>query len=100
MSEGRLKRQDERQAVSLPATVNAAGGEVSCEILNISPGGAKIEAQRELDKHAKVELSFDGYGSFKGEVAWRQARFHGLQFDGDRDKIAEILLAIALYRAN
>ena len=103
MSEGRPKskdkRREERQAVKLPALLSTAAGEVTCEVLNISPGGAKVEAQGEFDKHAEVTLSFDDYGRFDGRVVWRQAKFHGLQFKGDHDKIAEILLAVALYRS-
>ena len=99
MTTGRQKRKEDRQAVSLPAKVSSAAGEVSCGVLDISPSGAKIEAEGGFDKDAKIELMFDGYGRFDGQVAWRQAKFHGPQFKGDRDKTDEILLAIALYRS-
>jgi hypothetical protein len=99
MSKGREKREEERQEVSLPAKVTSAGGEIPCQVLNISPGGAKIEAHEEFDKEAEIKLTFVGYGGIDGRVVWRQAGFHGLQFKGDRDKIVEILLAVATYRS-
>jgi len=99
MSKGREKRKDERQEVSLPAKITWAGGEVSCQVLNISLGGAKIEAQEELDKQAEIKLTLAGFGGIDGRVVWRQAKFHGLQFKGDREEIGEILLAVATYRS-
>ncbi len=86
MSENR--RIATRHPVSIPADVTAAGATVSCNLSNLSLGGAFLDHQR-LPMGDRVLLSFrlpghDDAIKTQSTVRWTTQDGIGVQFDGLR----------------
>ena len=64
----------------------------------LSHGGHLVIAQA-LERDAKVELKLGDAARFPSRVAWKQSPYYGLQFQGDREKTTEALMAVAIYGA-
>lgn len=86
MSENR--RIATRHPVSIPANVTAGGETVSCNLSNLSLGGAFLDHQR-LPMGERVHLTFKvpGYDetiATQSTVRWNTQDGIGVQFDGLR----------------
>lgn len=92
-----IERKFERKTALSNATLIIGGAGISCNVVDISPGGAKIKADAELDTGKSVILKIDHFGDFPADIVWQRNNFHGLAFHGDPEKISEILMAMATY---
>ncbi|MDP6172593.1 MAG: PilZ domain-containing protein [Rhodospirillales bacterium] len=97
MAEATSRREHERKSVLVGAEVSAEGKTYVCDVIDISTGGAKIKIEQDLPTQTEVELKFDPYGTFPAVIRWSNDGFHGLKFSGDRDELAEHLMAMATY---
>jgi len=67
------------------------------EIVNISFGGAQVRVGRSLKSGDTAVLIIQPFGSFETEIRWSDGKDVGIKFNGDPDKVAELVMAIATY---
>ncbi|HEY0107859.1 MAG TPA: PilZ domain-containing protein [Rhizomicrobium sp.] len=90
------RRRFRRVEVNLPGRlfVPDSGQEATCQVVDLSPGGASVASQCLPEVGAHVVLYIDGFGRFEGAVARRDGLGFGLRFNATalkREKIAEQL---------
>ncbi|HAK88956.1 MAG: hypothetical protein A2077_00305 [Nitrospirae bacterium GWC2_46_6] len=91
------RRQHDRRNVLLKAGIIMEGQRYDCSILNISTGGAKVQAVFPAGKGRIVQLEIGDFGLFSGTVVWRTDREMGIEFDHDPAEIAEVIIGLAVY---
>ena len=91
------ERKFERKTAMSNAVLTIDAVNVTCNIIDISPGGAKIKTDADLESGASVILKIDHFGDFPADIVWQRNNFHGLEFRGDPEGISEILMAMATY---
>jgi len=74
-----------RQRLLRSGTLYWSGISIPVRLRNISAGGARIEAERELCSGAEVELDLGEAGFHVAEVRWSNDGQIGLRFAGDFD---------------
>jgi len=68
---------------------NDKGGDtMDCTVLDISPGGAKLQTSDPLPASTSVRLKLSHGGDFEGVVAWQQGSFMGLAFHDEQQLAA------------
>lgn len=67
-------------AVHWLGDVTSGGEAVDCTVLDISPGGAKLQSADPLPALTKVQLKLYHGGLFTGEVSWQHGSFMGIEF--------------------
>jgi hypothetical protein len=84
------RRRYERTKVETPGRVFVPGDgrEVSCMVLNLSPGGASIQCDDTLPDGVPVVLYVDSVGRFEGIVTWIKEADHGISFHSSPQKQA------------
>lgn len=71
------------------AQKSAGGGDtMDCTVLDISPGGAKLQTSNPLPAATAVRLKLSHGGDFQGVVAWQQGSFMGLAFHDEQQLAA------------
>lgn len=68
-----------------------------CRIVNISPGGAKVIVTGPSGRGKSAHLKIARFGRFTAAVVWRAGSELGLRFDHNQEKIAEVILGLAVY---
>jgi len=91
------KRGNDRRDVSMRAELVSEDGVIPCSVLNLSTGGSKIEIAQILEQDQRVEINIGNTGKINSRVAWSNTPYHGLQFEGNAEEMAEKLMAIAMY---
>ena len=79
----RFHRMAVRWEAALSAGTDADGG--GCLVLDMSPGGAKVQTQNPLPAETPVSLMLDRGGRFSGRVAWQHGSYFGILFDRTHD---------------
>ena len=74
------RRRHSRMAVHWLGDVTTAGQAVDCTVLDISPGGAKLQSAEPLPALTEVLLKLYHGGQFGGQVAWQHGSFMGIEF--------------------
>jgi c-di-GMP-binding flagellar brake protein YcgR len=92
------RRKHSRNSVLFKAKIFFDKQSISCEILDISAGGARARVQRQLKHGLHVTLNLDPFGEIPCEIAWQKDQNLGMKFQGDPVEIAEIILAMAVYK--
>ena len=93
------RRRFRRVRVDLTARlfVPADGRECHCKILDLSPGGASLECDLELEMGTQIVLYVDGFGRLEGTVARRDETSFGVRINctaSKRERIAEQLILL------
>src|SRR6185437_13148313 len=87
----RRVRVDLAGRLFFPATAH----EVSCNVADLSPGGASLDCEHAPESGTQVVLYIDGFGRFEGTAVRRDGRpGFGMRFNATalkREKIAEQL---------
>lgn len=103
------RRRHARKPVSEPAHIQivprlgvSASLEVNrqwrdCRIVNISPGGAKVALTGASGRGKSARLKIARFGQFTAAIVWRAGSELGLRFDQNQEKIAEVILGLAVY---
>lgn len=94
-------RRHDRTGVALAGKLRVEGSEAAtydCEIIDLSPGGAKIRTDFRLDKNAAVHLQIEQMGEFGADVAWYRHPLAGLTFHAPTEVMTEVVMAVAMYR--
>ena len=92
------RRKYSRQPVLFKAKIFFDEQSIDCEILDISAGGARAKVQQEIKHGSHVTLNIDPFGEISCEIAWQKGQILGMKFQGNPVEIAEIILAMAVYR--
>ena len=92
-------RQYNRRAVALPGQLRIEGTDkvFDCEIIDLSPGGAKINVDVQLKSGRLVFLQIGTLGEYAAGVAWTRDTLTGLTFQADPNEMAEVVMAAAMY---
>lgn len=93
------KRKHTRKPVAFASEILFDGRDVPCKIINISVGGAKlkIEQERENNYPQAAVLDISPFGRFTITVIWQSGEHMGVKFHDTPDKMAEVLIAMAVY---
>lgn len=91
------RREHLRKKVFLKAELRCGNNAASCDILNMSAGGAKVVTSLKVTTGSSVTLNLDPFGELPGEIVWQNGEEMGINFQKDPEQIAEIVLGIALY---
>ncbi|HVJ55060.1 MAG TPA: ATPase, T2SS/T4P/T4SS family [Aliidongia sp.] len=74
------RRRATRKQVSWPAKLEVSGGWVECQVIDLSPTGAKARIKGPLTGTNQVRLAIDHLGNFDGTVVWQTKSYIGIQF--------------------
>lgn len=96
-SRGAYQRFWKRIRVNMKATVQSKGQEQKCQIINLSPGGAKISgALQDLRLRDTITISIpDIPGTYSARVVWNQGTEYGLEFLINEASVAKIQVFLA-----
>lgn len=61
-------------------SLSAAGRQEDCIVLDISPGGARVQCSDPFDRVDLVQLELAQGDHHQGSIVWRHGSFMGLQF--------------------
>ena len=78
------RRAYPRVPVALPAFLQVGGKRHSVQLLDLSPGGAKLDGAAALPIGAAVTLDCGSFG-LAGVVRWQNGEIFGLSFDSELD---------------
>ena len=93
------RREHTRKPVVFTSEMLFDNKEVPCSIINISVGGAKlrISEERENEYPRTVVLDITPFGRFMVTSVWHSGEHLGIKFFDAPDKMAEVLIAMAVY---
>lgn len=80
-SQGEESRQFKRRSVLWPAKMRVGKHELSCQIWNLSLGGARVKVDLPLQEGVEVIISLAGRGEIPATVAWAKGELLGIAFD-------------------
>lgn len=78
---GDESRKFRRRSVLWPAKLRVGKHELSCQIWNLSLGGARVRVDLPLQNGVKIVLSLSGRGDIPATVAWAKGELLGVSFD-------------------
>ena len=92
-------RRFDRSELQLPARLKRGDTEYACRIVNISAGGARLrlESESQLEEGDDIALELDGLGQFPAKTVWRRDWVLGIEFGGDPETMAEVVMGLAMY---
>jgi hypothetical protein len=92
-------RRHGRTDLQLQAMLIHAGARLSCRIVNISAGGAKLrlDGEARLPDRVGLTLEIPPFGAFAATPVWQAGENLGIQFDGEPAAMAEVLMGLAVY---
>lgn len=73
-------RAHRRRSVLWPATLKVGRHDFTCQIWNMSLGGARVRIDVPLKEGASVTLAIAGRGDIAAKVRWSDQRAAGLEF--------------------
>lgn len=93
------RRRHERAIVTLTAEIAIGETCRSCDVINISPGGAKLRSDGRLKTGQQLTLLMGDMSPLQAEVRWSNGDKHGLRFTDDAETIGATIMALASYGA-
>lgn len=78
---GQDRQRHVRTATLLPGRLVADETTYSCEMLNLSIGGARLRVESLPERLDRVTVQIDGYPDMSGYVVWRTGSEVGVEFD-------------------
>ena len=80
-----------RMRANWPAELRIDSARISCHVIDISVGGAKVKTAGPLPQDAaKAWLVLDGFGPMEAELLWQNRELVGIRFLRDHPGISEI----------
>lgn len=70
----------------------------TCEIIDLSAGGAKLKISKAGTLTGEVTLKIGDLGPYRADVVWSRPPHMGVKFLDSPEMMAEVVMAIALYR--
>ncbi|MHC1701942.1 MAG: PilZ domain-containing protein [Humidesulfovibrio sp.] len=90
-------RGSARHTVLVAGRLRCEGESQTCEVVNVSVGGAKLRVLGIYCPGQELTLEIKACGQFPGVVAWVRGDEVGLKFTCDPAQTAEALIALATY---
>ncbi len=81
------RRVFRRRSVLWPAKITVGNHEFSCQVWNLSLGGARVRVDVPLRIGAEVTLSVMSRSAIPAVIAWTEEEALGLDFHADTDEI-------------
>ena len=93
------RREHPRKQVAFASELLFDNKQVPCNITNISVGGAKLKLadERENKYPGTAILDISPFGRFPVTTVWQSGENMGVKFSDAPDKMAEVLIAMAVY---
>jgi hypothetical protein len=93
------RREHTRKPVVFASEMLFDNKEVPCSIKNISAGGAKLEITEEQENEypRTAVLNITHFGRFTVTIVWHSGEYLGVKFLDAPEKMAEVLMAMAIY---
>lgn len=91
------RRRQDRETVLFKTFLRVGGVAVNCDVLDIGPGGVRVQAALQAAAQTPVVLVVEQLGDFKARIAWSRDGEVGLRFDESAERIGQALELIALY---
>ena len=95
-----MQRRDHiRRPVAFASEMLFENEDLPCSIRNISAGGAKLRiAGKWANEYPRTaELDITPFGRFTVTIVWHSGEHLGVKFHDAPDKMAEVLIAMAVY---
>ena len=83
---GQDRRRYPRTPLHRSGTLLIGGRVQDCTILDISPGGAKLESERAVQPTSVATLRLYHGSQFPGTIVWRDGDFMGMRFDTESER--------------
>ncbi len=83
-------RRHRRRSVLWPAKLTVGKHTVSCQIWNLSLGGARVRVDLPLKEGSEIVLSVSDRGDIPARVAWARDSSLGIAFDVPEDHIRKM----------
>lgn len=83
-------RRHRRRSVLWPAKLTVGKHTVSCQIWNLSLGGARVRVDLPLKEGSEITLSVADRGDIPAHVAWARDASLGISFDVPEDHIRKM----------
>jgi hypothetical protein len=90
-------RKYQRVLVALQGAIFAAGAVQECQILDLSPGGARVKRDTATPLEGEIHLYIKGFGRFKAEVIRGGELEVALRFTCDNDAVMGLLKGLSNY---
>jgi len=91
------RRGTDRQEVVFKTSLKVGDISTTCEIRDISIGGARVKAAVAAAPQTPIVLVIDQLGDYQARVAWVRRGEIGLKFDEPPERIGTALELIATY---
>jgi hypothetical protein len=78
----KVPREPRRQLNAQPATITVGSKQCECTVLDVSPGGAKIMTDADIDVNDRFGLAMVASHAKRQpcEVVWRRGKTYGIKF--------------------
>lgn len=86
---GAENRHYQRRSVLWPARIRLNSHEITCQVWNLSLGGARVRIDLPVQTGTDVTLYISGRGEFPATVSWNRDNAMGLSFRCSSEKIQE-----------
>jgi len=97
LTEPANNRKYQRALVALEGAIFAAGVAQPCQILDLSPGGARLRRDNATPMEGELYLYIKGFGRFRAEVIRCRAAEMAVRFTVDNDTIMGLLKGLSNY---
>ncbi|WP_417449055.1 PilZ domain-containing protein [Kordiimonas sp.] len=87
---GSDNRRHRRRSVLWPARLTVGKTTVSCQIWNLSLGGARLRVDLPLKEGSEITISVSDRGGIPARVAWTQGDSLGVSFDVEEDFVRKM----------
>lgn len=85
-------RAHRRRSVLWPACLKVGQHDFSCQIWNMSLGGARIKIDIPIKDGADVVLTIAGRGDLPAKVCWSETGVAGLEFQMSTDEVRVLFM--------
>ena len=97
LSDSASNRKYERVLVALEGAIYAGGIAQECQILDLSPGGARVRIGIPIPPHEELHLYIKGFGRFRAQVVRSNGNEIALQFVVDNESVLGLLRGLSNY---
>lgn len=91
------KREDVRKNVFYDCHITMGTERYSCDVLNISAGGARLRLDGNSNLGGEAVLHVDDYGNFAGTLVWNEDNTFGFKFDQKPENGKDMAMAMAIF---
>lgn len=94
-------RHFERKSTKLDGHVTSTADpsiELPCEIIDLSAGGAKLKINNAKLLDGEISLKIGDLGPYPADIVWSRPPQMGVKFQASPEVMAEVVMAVALYR--